>query len=110
MQRLIKMLMLSALILIFTACSQVNDANLGRQQLLGEVLVESQLAISNLDTSHDFETLIEFGLDTRYSQFVRAWLYFERDLLIDQIQRSSNAEALERKSIIDQLIRRIDLE
>ncbi|WP_035477781.1 hypothetical protein [Aliagarivorans taiwanensis] len=77
---------------------------------LGESLVAAKLALYSEQPDYDYSELIEYGLDTRYGVFVRAWLDHEL-LMIAQYQQLRDAPELEaRERQLRTLKRAIDLE
>ncbi|GAD02343.1 hypothetical protein F9L16_21610 [Agarivorans sp. B2Z047] len=81
------------------------------QEYLGEVLVESREGLYQDPPEQDYARLVAFGLDTRYSVFVRSWLYFELQMVTQKISLQPDDEAAKaRQQILFNLRRQIDLE
>ncbi|GGB17372.1 hypothetical protein [Agarivorans gilvus] len=81
------------------------------EQGLGEVLVASRAKLYQQPPQQDYACLEAYGLDTRYSVFVRSWLYFELRIIEQRLALVANDKrTLQQQQILLRLQRRIDLE
>ncbi len=81
------------------------------EQGLGKELVASRAKLYQQPPEQDYTCLEVYGLDTRYSVFVRSWLYFEQRMLKQRLTLVANdQQTQQQQKILLRLQRRIDLE
>ena len=103
-----KLLAITGLALV---CSISLACEAPSEQRLGEVLVASRAKLYKQPPQQDYACLEAYGLDTRYSVFVRSWLYFEQRIIEQRLALVANdKQTLQQQQILLRLQRQIDLE